>query len=102
MLLKPLFDRTVALVGLLLLWPVLLVIALLVRVKIGKPVIFVQERIGKEVKPFKIHKFHTMTDGLDDSPISIAGEERITRSVPNSANTSWMNCPSCGTCSSAT
>lgn len=78
MLLKPLFDRTVALVGLLLLWPVLLVIALLVRVKIGKPVFFVQERIGKEGKPFKIHKFHTMTDGLDDSPISIAGEERIT------------------------
>ena len=73
MFLKPLFDRTVALVGLLLLWPVLLVIALLVRVKIGKPVFFVQERIGKDGKPFRIHKFHTMADGLDDSPISIAG-----------------------------
>lgn len=41
MFLKPLFDRTVSLAGLLLLWPVLLVIALLVRVKIGKPVFFV-------------------------------------------------------------
>ena len=78
MLLKPLFDRTVALIGLLLLWPVLLVIALLVRVKVGKPVFFVQERIGKEGKPFKIHKFRTMEMGFDESPVTIAGEERIT------------------------
>ena len=60
MFLKPLFDRTIALLGLLLLWPVLLVIALLVRAKIGLPVVFVQERIGKDGKPFKIHKFRTM------------------------------------------
>lgn len=76
--LKPLFDRTVALIGLLLLWPMLLVIAVLVRVKVGKPVIFVQERIGKEGKRFKIHKFRTMEVGFDESPVSIAGEERIT------------------------
>ena len=98
MFLKPLFDRTVALVGLLLLWPVLLVIALLVRVKVGKPVFFVQERIGKEGKPFKIHKFRTMEEGCDESPVTIAGEERITLS---SATISWMSCPSCGMCSSA-
>ena len=78
MLLKPLFDRTVSFIGLLLLWPVLLVIALLVRVKVGKPVFFVQERIGKEGKPFKIHKFRTMEEGCDESPVTIAGEERIT------------------------
>ena len=78
MLLKPLFDRIVALVGLLLLWPVLLVIAVLVRVKIGKPVFFVQERIGKKGKPFKIQKFRTMEEGFDESPVTIAGEERIT------------------------
>ena len=78
MLLKPLFDRTVALIGLFLLWPVLLVIAVLVRVKIGKPVFFVQERIGKDGKPFRIHKFRTMEVGYDESPVSIAGEERIT------------------------
>ena len=78
MLLKPLFDRTVSFLGLLILWPVLLVIALLVRVKIGKPVFFVQERIGKGGKPFKIHKFRTMEVGFDESPVSIAGEDRIT------------------------
>ena len=78
MLLKPLFDRIVSFIGLLLIWPLLLFIALLVRVKIGKPVFFVQERIGKGGKPFKIHKFRTMEVGYDESPVSIAGEERIT------------------------
>ena len=78
MLLKPLFDRIVSFIGLLLIWPVLLVIALLVRMKMGWPVFFVQERIGKGGKPFKIHKFRTMEVGYDESPVSIAGEERIT------------------------
>ena len=78
MFLKHLFDRIVSFVGLLLIWPLLLVIALLVRVKIGNPVFFVQERIGKGGKPFKIHKFRTMEEGLDDSPVTIAGESRIT------------------------
>ena len=78
MFLKHLFDRIVSLVGLLIIWPLLLVITLLVRVKIGKPVFFVQERIGKGSKPFKIHKFRTMEVGYDESPVSIAGEERIT------------------------
>ena len=78
MFLKPIFDKIVSFIGLLLIWPVLLVIALLVRVKIGKPVFFVQERIGKDGNHFGIHKFHTMEDGLDESPVSIAGEERIT------------------------
>jgi len=78
MLLKPFFDRIISFVGLLIIWPLLLVIALLVRVKIGKPVFFVQERIGKGGKPFKIHKFRTMDVGCDESPVSVAGEERIT------------------------
>ena len=78
MLHKYLFDRIVSFIGLLFIWPLLLVIALLVRVKIGRPVFFVQERIGRGGKPFKIHKFRTMEEGFDESPVSIAGEERIT------------------------
>lgn len=78
MLLKPLFDRIVSFIGLLFIWPVLLVVALLVREKLGRPVFFVQERIGKGGKPFKIHKFRTMEVGCDEAPVSIAGEERIT------------------------
>ena len=57
MLLKFIFDRIVALLGLLLLWPVLLVVALLVRIKMpGGPVFFVQNRVGKGGKVFKCHK----------------------------------------------
>lgn len=78
MLHKYLFDRIVSFIGLLFIWPLLLVIALLVRVKIGRPVFFVRERIGKDGKPFKIHKFRTMEEGFNESPVSIAGEERIT------------------------
>ena len=48
------------------------------KAKIGQPVFFVQERIGKDGKPFKIHKFRTMEVGFDESPVSIAGEERVT------------------------
>jgi lipopolysaccharide/colanic/teichoic acid biosynthesis glycosyltransferase len=77
MFLKPLFDRTVALVGLLLLWPVLLVIALLVRVKVGKPVFFVQERVGKDGKLFTIWKFRTMEDENEGPSVCVAGDERI-------------------------
>lgn len=49
MILKYLFDRLVSLVGLLVLWPVLVVVAILVKVKMpGGPVFFVQERVGKD------------------------------------------------------
>ena len=78
MLIKPFFDRIVSFIGLLFIWPLLLVIALLVRVKIGKPVFFVQLRIGKGGKPFRMHKFRTMEESFNESPISIAGESRIT------------------------
>lgn len=77
MFLKPLFDRIVSFIGLLIIWPVLLVIALLVRVKIGQPVIFIQERIGKDGKCFKMHKFRTMKEGFDESPVTMTGETRI-------------------------
>ena len=78
MFLKPFFDRTLAFLGLILIWPLLLVIAVLVKAKIGGPVLFVQERIGRGGKPFRMHKFHTMTDELNTSPVTMAGEARIT------------------------
>lgn len=61
MILKWIFDRAVALLGLLFLWPVLVVVAILVKVKMpGGPVFFVQERVGKDGRIFKCHKFRTM------------------------------------------
>lgn len=63
MLLKYLFDRIVAFIGLLFLWPVLLIVAILVKAKMpGGPALFVQKRVGKDGMLFDCHKFRTMTD----------------------------------------
>lgn len=79
MTLKWLFDRIMALVGLLVLWPVLLVVALLIRVKMpGGPVIFTQRRVGRGGRLFTMYKFRSMTVGHGGSSVSVAGESRIT------------------------
>lgn len=79
MLSKWIFDRMVSLVGLLLLWPVLLIIAVLVKVKMpGGPAFFVQKRVGKDGTLFDCHKFRTMTVKHNGSTVSVAGDSRIT------------------------
>ena len=85
MLLKWMFDRVVSLLGLLLLWPVLLVVAILAKVKMpGGPAFFVQKRVGRGGKLFKCHKFRTMTMNHPStgsggwSTVSVAGDSRIT------------------------
>lgn len=79
MILKFIFDRLVSLLGLLILWPVLLVVAILIKVKMpGGPVLFVQKRVGKDGKLFNCHKFRTMTVKHNGSTVSVAGDSRIT------------------------
>lgn len=79
MFLKFLFDRIVSFFGLLFLWPVLLIVALLIRIKMpGGPVLFKQKRVGKDGKLFTMVKFRTMTVGHGGSSVSVAGESRIT------------------------
>lgn len=79
MFFKFLFDRIVSFLGLLFLWPVLIIIAILVKVKMpGGPVLFVQKRVGKDGKPLIMAKFRTMTMNHGGSSISVAGESRIT------------------------
>ncbi len=79
MILKWIFDRVISLLGLLILWPVLLVVAILVKIKMpGGPVLFVQKRVGKDGKLFKCHKFRTMRVHHNGSTVSVAGDSRIT------------------------
>ena len=79
MILKWIFDRVVALIGLLVLWPVLVIVAILVKVKMpGGPAFFVQKRVGKGGKLFDCHKFRTMTVKHNGSTVSVAGDSRIT------------------------
>ena len=91
MILKFLFDRIVAFIGLLFLWPVLIVVAILIKMKMpGGPVFFVQKRVGKDGRLFNCHKFRTMKpvnhhEGAEAkkgdkgwSTVSVAGDSRIT------------------------
>ena len=79
MLLKYLFDKTASIIGLLLLWPVLLVVAILIKVKMpGDPVLFTQQRVGRHGRLFRIYKFRTMTVDHGGSSVSVKGESRIT------------------------
>lgn len=79
MILKWIFDRLVSLIGLLFLWPVLLIVAILVKIKMpGGSAFFVQKRVGKDGKLFDCHKFRTMTVRHNGSSVSVAGDSRIT------------------------
>ena len=77
MILKYLFDRIFSLLGLIILSPVMLAVAVLIRVKMGGPVLFKQERVGKDGKLFTIFKFRTMEEGQDEFSISMVGDRRI-------------------------
>lgn len=77
--LKYIFDRCTAFFGLLFLWPVLLIVAVLIRLKMPDGgVLFRQQRVGKDGKLFTCHKFRSMTIGHHGSSVSVAGEARIT------------------------
>ena len=79
MILKICFDRLAALGGLLLLWPVLMVCAILIRIKMpGGPVIFKQRRVGQYGQLFTMYKFRTMKVNHSGSTVSVQGESRIT------------------------
>lgn len=79
MIFKWLFDRLVSLVGLIFLWPVLAVVAVLVKVKMPEgSVFFVQKRVGMGGRTFSCHKFRTMTVNHNGSTVSVAGDSRIT------------------------
>lgn len=79
MILKFLFDRIVSFLGLFFLWPFLIVVAILIKIKMpGGPAIFTQKRVGKDGKLFTCHKFRSMKVRHSGSTVSVAGDNRIT------------------------
>lgn len=74
---KRLLDIVLSGCALIVLSPVLLVTAILVRVKLGSPVIFCQERPGKDEKIFKLHKFRSMSDARDEEGNLLPDKERL-------------------------
>lgn len=76
---KRLLDLVLSAVALLLLSPVILVVAILVRCNLGAPVIFCQERPGKDEEIFKLYKFRSMTDACDAYGQLLPDELRLTR-----------------------
>jgi lipopolysaccharide/colanic/teichoic acid biosynthesis glycosyltransferase len=93
---KRLLDLTMAIPGLLILFPLMATIALFVRLKVGRPVLFRQVRPGLGGKPFTLYKFRTMSDDRDQ-------EWRLCCLMPKDwegwgdfcAGAAWMNCRSC-------
>ena len=79
MILKRFFDILASFFGLLILWPVLVIVAILVKVKMpGGPAFFCQKRVGKDGKLFTCHKFRTMVVAHNGSSVSVSGDSRIT------------------------
>ncbi len=77
-IIKRVLDFLLSTIAVVVLSPVYLLLAILVRTKLGKPVLFAQERIGKGEKPFKLYKFRSMTDQRDDQGNLLPDEVRLT------------------------
>lgn len=76
---KRILDFTLSLIALICLSPILLIVAILVRIKLGSPVIFKQKRPGKNEKIFTLYKFRTMTDEKDDNGDLLPDSQRLTK-----------------------
>ncbi len=75
---KRILDFVMAFLGLIILSPVMLLIAILVRIKLGSPIIFAQPRPGLNEKIFTLYKFRTMTDERDEKGELLPDEQRLT------------------------
>lgn len=87
-------DVFLAVMALIVLSPVLLVVAILIRVKLGAPVIFKQERAGKNGKPYYMYKFRSMSDARDENNELLPDEQRLGKFGKTLRSTSLDELPS--------
>ncbi len=75
---KRILDFTLSILAIIILSPVMLILYILVRIKLGKPAIFKQQRPGKDEKIFTLYKFRTMTNKTDEQGNLLPDEKRLT------------------------
>ena len=76
---KRLFDIVLSLIAIIVLSPVYLIVAIVVRIQMGSPVLFSQDRIGKDEKVFKLYKFRSMTNEMVENGKLLPEEKRLTK-----------------------
>lgn len=76
---KRFFDFILSLIAIIMLSPVYLIVIVLVRIKLGSPVFFTQKRPGKDEKIFKMYKFRTMTNEVDENGNLLSDDKRLTK-----------------------
>lgn len=76
---KRFFDFILSLIAIIMLSPVYLIVIVLVRIKLGSPVFFTQKRPGKDEKIFKMYKFRTMTNEVDENGKLLPDDKRLTK-----------------------
>ena len=76
---KRIFDIAIAFVGIIVLSPMILIVAILIRVNLGSPILFRQKRIGKANKEFEMMKFRTMKNTVDKNGKLLSDKERLTK-----------------------
>lgn len=76
---KRLIDIVLSLIAIIILSPVYLIIAIVVRIQMGSPILFSQDRIGKDEKVFKLYKFRSMTNAKDKNGNLLPDKQRLTK-----------------------
>lgn len=77
--LKRIIDFSISSIAIIIMLPIFIIIAIIVRIKLGSPIIFKQKRPGKDCKIFTMYKFRTMTDELDDDGKLLPDVVRLTK-----------------------
>ena len=78
-MLKRYFDIVISLCVLFMALPLLIIVAILIQISMGRPIIFCQLRTGKDAQPFKLYKFRTMTNKYDEHNNLLPDEKRMTK-----------------------
>lgn len=76
---KRALDIVLSLMALVLFWWLFVILAVIVRIKMGSPILYTAERMGKDEKPFSMYKFRSMTNAKDENGVLLPASQRLTK-----------------------